>query len=188
MPYRPEPEFLALENGRRVLVRGFEPADCEGISALVVDNFRHSGNFAALDEAARAAYMEANSVRGVREASEHPDNIACLVAADADTGRIVGYRLVRRGWHRLDGAPVAEGKRLHVARDLVGNGLGAALVDRSARIARRCGYSRMTAQASGNSRHFFEKRGFRCVLEQARNDVLEQRRIESFIAYLELPL
>ena len=46
----------------------------------------------------------------------------------------------------------------------------------------------MTAQASGNSRHFFEKRGFRCVLEQARNDVLEQRRIESFIAYLELPL
>ena len=40
---------------------------------------------------------------------------------------------------------------------MLGNGLGAALVDRSARIARRCGYSRMTAQASGNSRRFFEK-------------------------------
>ena len=188
MPYRTEPELLTLENGRRVLVRGFEPPDCAGISALVVDNFRHSGNFAALDEAARAAYMEANSVQGVREASEHPDNIACLVAADADTGRIVGYRLVRRGVHRLDGAPVAEGKRLHVARDLVGNGLGAALVDRSARIARRCGYSRMTAQASGNSRHFFEKVGFLCVLEQAHNVVLQRRSIDSFICYMERSL
>ena len=77
------------------------------------------------------------------------------------------------------------GKALHVARDLVGNGLGAALVEISAQIARQCGHSRMTAQASGNSRQFFEKLGFRCVLEQARNDVLEQRNIESFIAYLE---
>jgi hypothetical protein len=74
-----------------------------------------------------------------------------MVAVGADSGRIVGYRLVRWG-------------------------------------ARRCGYARMTAQASGNSRYFFERLGFRCVLEQAHNDVLRQRSIESFIAYLERPL
>ena len=181
----PEPGLVTLDDGREVLVRGIVPGDFPGVSELATDNFRHAGNFAQLDHAARQAYLQANSIEGVREASVHPDNIACLVAVDADSGRIVGYRLVRRGVHRLDGQPVAEGKRLHVARDLVGNGLGAALVEISAQIARQCGHSRMTAQASGNSRQFFEKLGFRCVLEQARNDVLEQRNIESFIAYLE---
>ena len=144
------------------------------IVALIPNSYESKARiFAQLDDAARQAYLQANSIEGVREASVHPDNIACLVAVDADSGRIVGYRLVRRGVHRLDGQPVAEGKRLHVARDLVGNGLGAALVEISAQIARQCGHSRMTAQASGNSRQFFEKLGFRCVLEQARNDVLE---------------
>jgi predicted N-acetyltransferase YhbS len=183
-----EPVALSLKNGRRVIVRGIAPGDCCGVSELAVDNFTHAGNFAQLDEAARQAYMQANSIDGVRDASEHRDNIACLVAVEADSGRIVGYRLIRRGLHRLDGQAVAEGKRLHVARSLVGNGLGAALVGISAQIARRCGYARMTAQASGNSRHFFERLGFRCVLEQAHNDVLRQRSIESFIAYLERPL
>lgn len=188
MQCAPEPVTITLGNGRAVIVRAIEPADYAAVSAMVVENFRHSGNFAGLDDAARAAYMQANSVEGVREASEHPDNIVCLLAADAATGVIVGYRLVRRGRHRLDGTPVAEGKRLHVARSLVGNGLGAALVEISARIARECGYTRLTAQASGNSRRFFERRGFHCVLEQAQNDVLRERRIESFIAYLERTL
>lgn len=179
---------VTLSNGRKVVVRNIAPGDCPGVSAMVIDNFRHAGNFASLDDAARRAYMQANSVEGVREASAHPDNIACLVAVDVDSGSIVGYRMVRSGVHRLDGQPVAEGKRLHVARSFTRLGLGAALVDISAQIARHCGYGRMTAQASGNSRQFFEKLGFRCVLEQARNDVLKQRSIDSFIAYLERPL
>lgn len=183
-----EPTIVTLKHGRRVVVRGIAPGDFAGVSELARDNFKRADNFAQLDDAARQAYMQANSIEGVREASVHPDNIACMVAVDADSGRIVGYRLVRRGVHRLDGQAVAEGKRLHVARSLVGNGLGAALVDMSAQIARRCGYARMTAQASGNSRHFFERLGFRCVLEQAHNDVLRQRSIESLIAYLERPL
>lgn len=179
---------VTLHDGRKVVVRDIAPGDCPAVSALVIDNFRHAGNFDRLDDAARRAYVQANSIEGVREASAHPDNIACLVAVDVDTGSIVGYRLVRRGIHRLDGHAVAEGKRLHVARSFTGQGLGTALVDFSAQIARRCGYPRMTAQASGNSRQFFEKLGFRCVLEQAQNDVLKQRSIESLIAYLEKPL
>lgn len=183
-----EPRTVTLNNGRKVVVRDIAPGDCPAVSAMVIDNFRHAGNFDRLDDAARRAYVQANSIEGVREASAHPDNIACLVAVDVDSGSIVGYRLVRRGVHRLDGRAVAEGKRLHVARSFTGQGLGAALVDVSAQIARRCGYSRMTAQASGNSRQFFEKLGFHCVLDQAENDVLKQRSIESLIAYLEKPL
>lgn len=179
---------VTLRNGRKALVRDIAPGDCPALSAMVIDNFRHAGNFDRLDDAARRAYVQANSIEGVREASAHPDNIACLVAVDIESGSSVGYRMVRSGVHRLDGQPVAEGKRLHVARGFTGLGLGAALVDISAQIAAQCGYGRMTAQASGNSRQFFEKLGFRCVLEQVRNEVLKQRSIDAFIAYLERPL
>jgi len=95
-----EPRTTILNNGSKVIVRDMAPCDCPGVSAMVIDNFRHAGNFDRLGHAARRPGM----------------------------------------------------------------------------------------QASGNSRQFCETLGLRRVLEQAGNDVLEQRRIESFIAYLERPL
>jgi len=183
-----ERRMVTLRDGRRIVVRAFVPADAADVSLMVRDNFLHAASFSRLDAVARAAYLEANSVAGVLDASIHPDNICCLVAVDADDGTVKGYRLVRRGVHRVDGAVVAEGKRLHVARAVAGLGLGAELVRLSAAIAQRQGYARITAQASGESRYFFERLGYHCVLERADNRALRARRIASFVAYLEMAL
>jgi predicted N-acetyltransferase YhbS len=177
-----------LADGREVIIREIIPADYPAVSALARDNFRYAENFQLLDTAARQAYMEANSVRGVQDACENTANIRTLVAIDPNKNTLLAYRLLREGRHRVTGETVAEGKRLHVARDSVGQGLGGRLVLLSVEIAKECGYRVMTAQATGQSRVFFEKMGFRCVLEEACNTALEQRGINSTITYLEIQL
>jgi predicted N-acetyltransferase YhbS len=179
---------FSLANGREVIIREIEPVDYPAVSALALDNFRHAENFKLLDTAARHAYMEANSVLGVQEASENAANIRTLVAVDPNQNMLLAYRLLREGKHRITGEKVAEGKRLHVARDVVGQGLGTQLILLSCETAKKCGYRVVTAQATGKSRIFFEKMGFRCLLEDACNTALKQRGINSTIAYLELRL
>ena len=82
-----ESRTVTLSNGRKVVLRGIVPGDCPAVSAMVIDNFRHAANFDRLDDVARRAYVQANSIEGVREASTHPDNIACLVAVSEQIAR-----------------------------------------------------------------------------------------------------
>lgn len=180
--------YFQLKDGRNVLMREIMPEDYQAVSDMVTENFRHADNFGRLQSDARQAYIKANSVDGVTQACGHKNNIISLVTVSLENNQIIGYRLLREGLHRLSAEKVAEGKRLHIARAYTGLGLGAEIINLSGEYAKSKGFKVMTAQASGDSRYFFERIGFHCLLENVNNIALEKQGIASRISYLEKQL
>ena len=177
---------LALRDGSVVYASRITPFDCEEISEMAARNFREAPSYQQLTPEARQKYINANSPAGVLETSQHPDNLVSLIVRDANDN-VVGFRIVRKGVHKYDGKPVAEGKRLHVALESAGNGLGSELMDLSERLVKKAGYDRMVVNSSGDSYHFFLTRGFR-VVEHTQNPVLLEQGVVANLVYMEKTL
>lgn len=165
-----------------------EPEDAAEISAIVQRNFDEAPSYLNLTSEARAKYKAANTAEGIIETSSDPKNIASLVVRDKD-GHVVGYRVVRKGELRQTwkdhqaGEQVAEGKRMHIARDFDGRGLGTALLRLSEEIARKQGYQVMVVNASGDSYHFFMHAGYE-VIAHEDNPVLAAEGVKANRTYL----
>lgn len=181
--------MIELNNGEWVIVQKVTPQDFGPISEMVSDNFRHAPNFSNLSAEAREAYLEANNLSGVGSSCCNPENIACLVAKNL-SGKVVGYRLVRRGNHPKTNEEVAEGRRLHVLLEMAGQGLGRKMMQLSEQISKEQGFDILTAQASGSSTGFFEKNGFTPIFPEENdvNGVLADKGIETPIVRMQKEL
>lgn len=177
---------LVLKDGTVVTASRITAFDCVQISAMTELNFRQAPSYQQLTPDARKKYIEANSPEGVLETSQHPDNLVSLVVRDAEDN-VVGFRVVRKGIHKYDGEPVAEGKRLHVALDYAGNGLGTELMNLSEVLVKQAGYKRMVVNSSGDSYHFFLTRGFK-VVEHTQNPILLEQGVVANLVYMEKTL
>lgn len=165
-----------------------EGGDVEEISQIVHQNFDEAPSYRGLTPDAREKYKKANTPEGIAETSSDPDNIVSLVVRD-ENDMVVGYRVVRRGelreeWDGLPvGTPVAEGKRMHIARGFDGKGLGKSLLRLSEEVAKEQGYDYMVVNASGDSYHFFMNCGYE-VIAHEDNPVLAAQGVKANRTYL----
>lgn len=178
---------LTLADGKVVLVRLATPSDYPAISKLAQDNFANDTNYAQLSDAARAAYLESNSLQGLTEACSHPDNLLCLVATGETTGEILGFSMHRRGKHLLTGETVVEGKRLQIARSVQSKGLGALLLDVVRRQLSAQGFTKGAGYVSSDSVAFFERQGRRSLMV-VDNPALAKLGIKAEVTYVEWDL
>lgn len=167
---------IESKTGEIFEARFIEPEDAHEISEIVQQNFDEAPSYLNLTPEARKKYKEANTPEGILETSSDERNIASLVVRDKD-GRVVGYRVIREGTLRQEwkgaeaGTPVAEGKRMHIARGYDGQGLGTALLRLSEQIARDRGYGIMVVNASGDSYHFFMRAGYEVIAHEDNPDL-----------------
>lgn len=178
------PCLLTLSDGQKIRVRSTVPADYAAISQLIQDNFSRSENYAELSAAARTAYLEANSLSGVREVCEHQDNVVSLVAIAEATKSTVGFALYRRSRHLLTGEEVAEGKRLQVSLAHKSKGLGNQLLTVVRHLLRSQGFTKVVGYTSGASFSFFEKQGRQRLLT-LDNPALAKHGIKAEATYME---
>ncbi len=180
--------LISLKDGSSALVTKVTVDDCLEIAEMAKDNFNNASNYSYLSQELRSAYVEANNPDGVWQTSSDRDNIVAVVARSVDShgrlGEVVGYRVVRKGTHLLDGEPVAEGKRLHVRRDYAGSGLGQALMDYSEQIAAET-HDRIVVNASGSSSSYFSSIGFSPVAGVHENGQFKSSGQTVPIVYLE---
>jgi len=167
---------IESKTGEVFEARFIEPEDAPEISQIVQQNFDEAPSYLNLTAAARQKYKEANTPEGILETSSDDRNIASLVVRDKD-GKVVGYRVIREGTLRqewkgaAEGTPVAEGKRMHIARGYDGQGLGTALLRLSEQIALERGYGIMVVNASGDSYHFFMRAGYEVIAHEDNPDL-----------------
>lgn len=167
---------IQSKTGEVFEVRFIEAEDAEEIAAIVQQNFDEAPSYLNLTSEARQKYKEANTPAGILETSSDDRNIASLVVRDKD-GKVVGYRVIRKGVLREQfhdfgpGIPVAEGKRMHIARGYDGQGLGTALLRLSEEIAKESGYEVMVVNASGDSYHFFMRAGYEVIAHEDNPDL-----------------
>lgn len=180
----PEPQRVDLRTGESVIVRPATRDDYPAISSLIQDNFANDESYASLSDAARAGYIEANSLAGINEVCDHPDNVVSLVATTEDTGTIVGFVLYRRGKHALTGEEVAEGKRVQIARHMKSRGLGEQLLGIVRQRLRAMGFKKIVGYTSGKSSPFFEKQG-RKRLMTVDNPALAKHGVKAEATYIE---
>jgi len=180
----PEPQTLTLTGGETVIVRPATPDDYPAISALIQDNFAHDESYVNLSEEARTGYMEANSLRGITEACDHPENVVKLVATAADTGAIIGFALYRRSKHLVTGEEVAEGKRVQIARHMKSRSLGEQLLGIVRNQLRSMGFRKTVGYTSGKAASYFEKQG-RKPLMTVDNPALAQKGVKAEATYVE---
>lgn len=185
----PEDVYIIVDKQGREYEASFVRAeDAVEISAIVQQNFDEAPSYANLTPEARAKYKAANTPEGIIETSQDQTNVASLVVRNQE-GHVVGYRVVRQGklrdeWKgRPVGTPVAEGKRMHIARGYDGRGLGTALLRLSEQIAREKGYQVMVVNASGDSYHFFMHAGYE-VIAHEENPVLAAQGVRANRTYL----
>lgn len=167
---------IVSKSGEVFDIRFIEAEDAEEISAIVQQNFDEAPSYANLTAEARQKYKQANTPEGILETSSDARNIASLVVRDKD-GKVVGYRVIRKGvlrepWKGYErGTPVAEGRRMHIARGFDGQGLGTELLRLSERIATERGYTMMVVNASGDSYHFFMRAGYEVIAHEENPDL-----------------
>ena len=175
---------LTLADDRAVIVRSTIATDYPAISRLVQDNFANDESYADLSSAARAAYIAANSLAGITEVCDHPDNVVSLVATTADTGAIVAFALYRRGKHLVTDEEVAEGKRLQIARSMKSQGLGNQLLGIVRQRLRELGFKKIVGYPSGASLSYFEKQGRKPLVVQ-NNPALAKQGVKIEATYVE---
>lgn len=167
---------IVSKSGEVFDVRFIEAEDADEISTIVQQNFDEAPSYANLTAEARQKYKEANTPEGILETSSDARNIASLVVRDKD-GRVVGYRVIRQGalrepWRGYEpGTPVAEGRRMHIARGFDGQGLGTELLRLSEQIAMERGYKMMVVNSSGDSYHFFMRAGYEVIAHEENPDL-----------------
>ena len=167
---------IQSKTGEIFEARFIEEEDAQEISDIVQQNFDEAPSYLNLTSEARQKYKEANTPEGILETSSDDRNIASLVVRDKD-GQVVGYRVIRKGvlrepFHDFEpGTPVAEGKRMHIARGYDGQGLGTALLRLSEEIAVDRGYQVMVVNASGDSYHFFMRAGYEVIAHEDNPDL-----------------
>lgn len=178
---------LTLANGEIVLMRLATPADYPAISRLAQENFANDANYAQLSDAARAAYLESNSLPGLTEACSHPDNVLLLVATAATTDAILGFAMYRRGIHVLTGEPVVDGKRVQIARAMQSKGLGALLLEVAGQQLSAQGFKKGAGYVSSDSVAFFERQGRRSLMVED-SPALAKLGIKAEATYMEWDL
>ncbi|PIS08768.1 hypothetical protein COT75_04775 [Candidatus Beckwithbacteria bacterium CG10_big_fil_rev_8_21_14_0_10_34_10] len=186
-------QMIKLKDGSFVTAQRIVPGNYESVSQMVCDNFSRSDNFRDLrnnNSQAVKAYKRANSSDGVKDTCNHEKNILCLVCQNK-LGEPVGYRVIReeRHPHPENDSLVAHGKRLHVAREVKGLGLGRQLMRISEEMAKELGYQTMVVQPSGSSKGYFENLGFSRVFSHSqKNGVLANQGISVEMVLMEKSL
>lgn len=171
-------KLAILPSGELVQIRPIrleDDTEVETIAALVARNFRDHPNYAGLTDEARDAYIESNNVEGVRGTASHPDNILAAVM-EGDDG-IIAYSVVRK----VNGN-VAEGRRLHVRLDRVGQGIGSLMHEEKVVAARLNGCTHLGSIASGKSDTFVGDKGYDLV-GSSENKKLRERGVTSKVNY-----
>jgi N-acetylglutamate synthase-like GNAT family acetyltransferase len=187
MSKEPPQRAFTLESGETVVVRPATPDDYPGISRLIQDNFANDESYSDLSDQARAAYIEANSLEGIREVCSHPETLVRLVATAEATGEIIGFVLYRRGIHAITGEEIAEGKRVQIARHMKSRGLGENLLKIVRQQLRDMGMKKIAGYTSGKSLRYFESQG-RTRLVTRDNPALAKRGVKAEASYLEFLL
>jgi N-acetylglutamate synthase-like GNAT family acetyltransferase len=184
MSNEPPHHTFTLESGETVVVRPATTDDYPGISRLIQDNFAHDESYSGLSDEARAAYIEANSLEGIREVCSHPQTLLRLVATVAATREIIGFALYRRSAHLITGEEVAEGKRLQIARHMRSRGLGERLLKIARQQLREMGIKKTVGYTSGKSLPYCENQGLR-RLATLDNPALAKRGLKAEASYVE---
>lgn len=135
-------------------IRPFRPADAPALAAL----------FHAAVHRAGSRYYAPEQLHAWSPAPPPPDRYieqahgrTFLVAQDA-AGRVIGYGDLERDGH-ID--------HLYCHPDVIGTGVGGAILDALEQAARGDAIARLYVEASENARPLFERRGFTL---DARND------------------
>jgi putative acetyltransferase len=137
-----------------MLIRNFEPADADTVATLFHATVHQVGiRDYSSEQVAAWSPSKPDADRYLRQA----EGRTFLVAVD-DHGVIAGYGVLESSGH-ID--------HLYCRPDVVGTGVGSAILAAMEESARKAGISRLFTEASEAARRLFERRGFKM---DARND------------------
>ncbi|WNF09035.1 GNAT family N-acetyltransferase [Stenotrophomonas geniculata] len=137
-----------------MLIRNFEPADADALAALFHTSVHQVG---IQDYSSEQVAAWSPSKPDVERYSKLSEGTTFLVAVD-DSGKIAGYGVLEGNGH-ID--------HLYCRPDVVGTGVGSAILGSVEQFAREAGIADLFAEASEGARRLFERRGFKL---EARND------------------
>lgn len=152
-------QLLSLKNGSWASLAEVAEGDCVDISGMMMENFYTAETYAHLDDTARNEYIGANSPDEVWQTTSHSDNLCNLVVKD-EQGWILSYAVLRaKNNSKLEGRG-ANLRRIHIKKEMQGNGLGRKMIDYMERMAKAKGYDYLNIPASGGSNQVFQAWGY----------------------------
>lgn len=152
--------FLQMRDGQGAHITSATAADLSQVAQMYQKDFLAAWQSHDLDHSnplLLERFIEANSLHGIGENTQHPDGIAHLVVREEGTNDIIGFASMRKD--SSDGV-VADVRRFHISRSHANKGVGRALLRLCEVIGKQQGCQQLRVSAVPTARTFFAHQGF----------------------------